>query len=92
MSRYEVFARSCCVLLSPEASSSSMTTHSEFPVSGSTLSWNIRDAELMLRTVNALERGDFGMLLKERKKNLWFRVLGNRHCIGVWSIMKKYLV
>ena len=42
MSRYDVVAKSGSLEHSGSSSLSSMTTHSEFPVSGSSLSWKTR--------------------------------------------------
>lgn len=58
MSKYEVVAKSGFRELSETCSSSSMTTHSELPVSGSSLSWKTRwvDPELMARVAVVFNR------------------------------------
>lgn len=79
MSRYDVVANMGCCCGDDPWSSSSMTTHSELPVSGSSLSWKMRPPpEFMLRTGGLeLEReSERGMVVMvERRKVEVLRVL-----------------
>lgn len=84
MSKYDVVPKRGLCGISGTCSSwswSSMTTHSELPVSGSSLSWKTRwvDPELMARVAVALKRVNGG------RERMGIKVLGIREAMKMGS-------